>query len=229
MRDISGWGVRTLLAAIAFVATLWFFGWALSASLPVQRDVILVAVSTLLAVPIVWVARLFLDRRPTVQRAAWLSTAVHALLMALFGFAIIRAFHVGAHWHDVGLPVPRSIATPLFCLAGIFAAFTVVNLAIKGLGAPFAIALSRRLATGWLYARTRNPMVLATFVWLVAAAAWLQSVMFLAWTLLLALPAWIAFLKVYEERELEIRFGDAYRAYKATTPFMLPRFRRRRT
>jgi protein-S-isoprenylcysteine O-methyltransferase Ste14 len=72
-------------------------------------------------------------------------------------------------------------------------------------------------------------MVLATLAWLLAVGLWLQSALFLVWVLALAAPAWIVFLKGYEERELEIRFGDAYRAYRATTPFLWPRKPRRET
>jgi protein-S-isoprenylcysteine O-methyltransferase Ste14 len=100
---------------------------------------------------------------------------------------------------------------------------TVANLAIQGLGAPFAIALSRRLATNWLYARTRNPMVLATLAWFVAIGLLLQSTLFVVWVLLLVAPVEIVVLKVYEERELEIRFGQSYRDYKAKTSFLWPK------
>ena len=31
--------------------------------------------------------------------------------------------------------------------------------------------------------------------------------------------AWILFVRIYEERELEIRFGESYLRYKARTPF----------
>ena len=29
-------------------------------------------------------------------------------------------------------------------------------------------------------------------------------------------------VKIYEERELELRFGEAYRDYRAKTPFLVP-------
>jgi protein-S-isoprenylcysteine O-methyltransferase Ste14 len=35
-------------------------------------------------------------------------------------------------------------------------------------------------------------------------------------------PALLIFIKVYEERELEIRFGDPYLAYKERTPMLIP-------
>jgi protein-S-isoprenylcysteine O-methyltransferase Ste14 len=107
----------------------------------------------------------------------------------------------------------------------VFLLATVLNLAVRGLGAPFAIALSRRLATDWLYARTRNPMVLACLVFLVALSLRLRSFSLLAWTVLGAAPAWTAMLKIDEERELEIRFGQPYLDYKRRTPFLCPGLR----
>jgi protein-S-isoprenylcysteine O-methyltransferase Ste14 len=40
-------------------------------------------------------------------------------------------------------------------------------------------------------------------------------------------PAMIVFVHVYEERELEIRFGPSYEQYRAGTPMFLPRLRPR--
>ncbi|HOT97991.1 MAG TPA: methyltransferase [bacterium] len=87
---------------------------------------------------------------------------------------------------------------------------TVVNLAVKGLGAPFAVALSRKLAVDWLYAWTRNPMVFAVLCLGVSIGLWFQSLLFVFWVLILFAPALLFFVKVYEERGLEIRFGALY-------------------
>jgi hypothetical protein len=81
--------------------------------------------------------------------------------MLPLGSAIICAVRAGIAWPLWTLSVPRSVSDPLLWISGIFTAITVLNLAIRAWGAPFAIALSRRLATDWLYARVRNPMVLA--------------------------------------------------------------------
>ncbi len=87
---------------------------------------------------------------------------------------------------------------------------------------PFAIALSRRLALDWLYAWTRNPMVLGTLFALVSMGLMFRSLFLVLWALLVA-SALIFMLKVYEERELELRFGDSYLEYKRRTPFLWPR------
>lgn len=97
----------------------------------------------------------------------------------------------------------------------------VFNLALKGLGAPFAVALTRVVATEWLYAWTRNPMVLSAFAFLIGLGLWLKSSLFILWLLIVVSPAMFLFLRYYEERELEIRFREAYLAYKSQTPMFL--------
>jgi protein-S-isoprenylcysteine O-methyltransferase Ste14 len=126
-------------------------------------------------------------------------------------------------WRLWLIPIPGEVGLLLAIVTGAAAVLAVLNLALRGLGAPFAIALSRRLAIDWLYAWTRNPMVLATLAFLVALGIWLRSAGFVLWTLLLVSPALLFFVKVFEERELEIRFGVDYQAYKARTPMLIPR------
>jgi hypothetical protein len=66
-------------------------------------------------------------------------------------------------------------------------------------------------------------MVIAFLAFLVALGLWFQSGWFVLWVLLLVTPALLFFVKVFEERELEIRFGETYREYKAQTPMLIPR------
>jgi protein-S-isoprenylcysteine O-methyltransferase Ste14 len=111
----------------------------------------------------------------------------------------------------------------LVIITGAASLLTVVNLALKGFGAPFFIALSRKLAADWLYAWTRNPMVLAALAWFLSLGVWFQSTLFVLWVLIVFAPALLFFVKVYEERELESRFGVSYLEYKARTPMLFPR------
>jgi protein-S-isoprenylcysteine O-methyltransferase Ste14 len=50
-------------------------------------------------------------------------------------------------------------------------------------------------------------------------ALWLKSLHALLWTTVWLTLEWILFVRLYEERELEIRFGDSYLSYKAQTSF----------
>jgi protein-S-isoprenylcysteine O-methyltransferase Ste14 len=165
--------------------------------------------------------RWFLDRRPTPERARLLTIPIHYLEMILLGCALIVAFPV-THAHPiVRVPFPRALSWPAMQILAIAATLTVLNLAIGGLGLPFAAVLSRKLATSWLYRHSRNPMLLSCLLFFIVAAVWLQSLHAILWTILWLAPAWILYVRIYEERELEVRFGESYIRYKARTPFFL--------
>jgi protein-S-isoprenylcysteine O-methyltransferase Ste14 len=66
-------------------------------------------------------------------------------------------------------------------------------------------------------------MVLAGLALLLSLGIWFQSVLFVLWAFLLFTPALLAFVKVYEERELEFRFGSSYLEYRSRTPLLFPR------
>ena len=119
--------------------------------------------------------------------------------------------------------MPTDIGLVLVIITGGTSLLAVINLAVKGLGAPFAVALSRKLAVVWLYAWTRNPMVLAVLAFGISLGVWFQSALFVLWVLILFAPALLFLVKVYEERELEIRFGASYLEYKSRTPMLFPR------
>jgi protein-S-isoprenylcysteine O-methyltransferase Ste14 len=114
----------------------------------------------------------------------------------------------------------------LVMVSGAGAVLTVANLAIRGLGAPFAVKLSSRLATDYLYKWTRNPMVLCTLAWFLSLALWHASPGAVLWLAVSVFPGLIFFVKRYEERELEIRFGASYVDYRARTPFLWPGIKR---
>ena len=78
------------------------------------------------------------------------------------------------------------------------------------------------------YAWTRNPIILSALAFLIGLGLWLQSGIFLVWVLVVVSPALLIFPKIYEERELELRFGDAYLIYKDKTPMLSPRRPRNR-
>jgi protein-S-isoprenylcysteine O-methyltransferase Ste14 len=212
-----------ILRTAIFGSTVLYWLW-----LPEQRfnnvvEVLMIVGGVVLVVPVVWLGRVLLGRDPGPRRLAWVTTFVHFSLLSLLGTAIIRAVVTYRDWPGWIIPIPVEIGWLLTVVTGIAAAMTVLNLAIRGLGAPFAIALTRRLAADWMYAWTRNPMVLASLACLVSLGLYLRSALFVVWALALVTPAFLVFLKVYEERELELRFGKPYLEYKSRTPMLIPR------
>jgi len=163
--------------------------------------------------------RRLLDRGPTTERAAVVSLMVHFAEGILLGCGLIVAFRFTRAYPIIRIPFPKEISLLAIRIAGTLATLTVLNLAIGGLGLPFAAAQSRKVATHWLYSRCRNPMGFYGLLCIIAGAMWLQSLHALLWTILWLAPAWILFVRFYEERELEIRFGESYLQYKGRTPF----------
>ena len=206
-----------------FVLILFGWSWVLNQPFSSTVNLSIIVGGVLLVIPVVWLGRKMLDKKPTMSRAAWINTVVHYIVVILAGVAVIRAIKTHQDWSGCLLPVPTEIGLLLVIVTGGATLLTVINLALKGLGAPFAIALSRKLAVDWLYAWTRNPMVLAVLALGLSLGVWVQSVLFVLWVLILVAPALLVIVKVYEERELELRFGASYLEYKSKTPRFFPR------
>jgi protein-S-isoprenylcysteine O-methyltransferase Ste14 len=197
--------------------------WVVNQQFDRAQELLIAVGGVLVVFPVVWIGRRVLDTQPTIHHANWVTMVVHFTLMMLIGAAIVEAIRFGRTWPGWVIPLPADVGLILMVMTGAIVVLTMVNLALYGLGAPFAIAPSRRLATDWLYAWTRNPMVLSALAFLIAVGLWLRSISFVLWVLALVMPAMLVFLKVYEERELEVRFGASYLEYKAKTPMLWPR------
>ncbi len=215
-------------ARLAFVALMCLIFWqAAVARLPGAANLSVVVGGVLLTFPAVRLGRWILDRHPTPAGAAWTTLLVHGAIGITLVLPLIRAIASHREWAGWALPVPSAIGLALALLTGAALLLVVANLAVRGLGAPFAVALSRRLATDWSYAWTRNPMALAVLAFLLSLGIRFRSAPFVLWVVLLFAPALLFFVRGYEERELEIRFGEPYRRYRASTPFLWPSGRAR--
>jgi protein-S-isoprenylcysteine O-methyltransferase Ste14 len=212
------------LIKAALVVFIWFIWWlVLDAPLSNVVNLSIIVGGVLLTFPVVWLGRKILDQYQTIGGATWITMFVHFVLGFTFGVPIVRAVTTYQEWSGWVLPVPSKIGLVLVIITGAAFLLVVANLALKGLGAPFAIALSKKLAMDWFYAWTRNPMVLAALALLTSLGIWFQSALFVLWALIVFTPALLFFVKVYEERELEIRFGASYLEYKSKTPMLFPR------
>jgi protein-S-isoprenylcysteine O-methyltransferase Ste14 len=212
------------LFKLALVAVSCLVGWW-AATVPVSSamNLAIIVGGVLIVFPFTWLGRKVIDRHYTMSCVTWITTSEHCILAILFGVAIARAIITHRDWSGWLLPVPPAVGFLLFVITGAALLFVIINLALKGLGAPFYIAFSRKLAVDWLYAWTRNPMFLGILACLLSLGIWFQSVLFVLWALVVFAPAYVFFVRVYEERELEFRFGSSYLEYKSRTPMWLPR------
>jgi protein-S-isoprenylcysteine O-methyltransferase Ste14 len=214
--------VNPIFRFALFAVILLVFWLVLNASLSNVINLFFIVGGVLLTYPLVLLGRKILDRHQTIDHAVRITTFVHFGLGFTFGVPIVRAISTHQVWTGWVLPIPPVIGLVLVIITGAATLLTVVNLALKGFGAPFFIVLSSKLAADWLYARTRNPMVLAVLAFLLSLGIWFQSALFVLWVLILFAPAILFFVKVYEERELEFRFGASYLEYKSRTPMLFP-------
>ena len=89
-------------------------------------------------------------------------------------------------------------------------------------GTPVPFNPPKELIVSGAYLWVRNPMVTGIFTCLLGIGLMLHSLgMVLVWT-----PIYIVLhlieLKLVEEPELELRFGEAYKAYKRDVPMFIP-------
>jgi protein-S-isoprenylcysteine O-methyltransferase Ste14 len=92
----------------------------------------------------------------------------------------------------------------------------------KGNGAN-AFRLTDRVVETEIYQRIRNPMSLGYYLWALGLGFISDSMLVTLVVLLGFIPAHIFFLKFFEELELELRFGEAYKQYKQKVPFLIPK------
>jgi protein-S-isoprenylcysteine O-methyltransferase Ste14 len=209
------------ITLVVFIWIIWL--WVANQPLSNIMNLSIIVGGVLLTFPFVWLGRKILDRRQTIGHAVRTTTFVHFGLGFTFGVPIVRAVSTYHDWTGWVLPIPSVIGLVLVIITGTAFLLTVINLALKGFGAPFFIALSRKLAADWMYVWTRNPMALAGLFFFLSLGIWFQSALFVLWILIVFAPAYVFFAKVYEERELEIRFGASYLEYKSRTPMFFPR------
>jgi protein-S-isoprenylcysteine O-methyltransferase Ste14 len=159
---------------------------------------------------------------------------ITAVILGGIVFWIITPFFivVGSAFMDPWLSLPRflykwinTIIALVFMVAGwLFANWTVKVQFSLGRGTPIPLMATQKLVVERPYTYCRNPMTLGTMAFYLGIAIWTGSLS--ALILALIYPVGISiYIKLFEEKELEQRFGLEYLEYKQRTPFLIPRFR----
>jgi protein-S-isoprenylcysteine O-methyltransferase Ste14 len=147
------------IAGLVLTVACWL--WARDAERSPMWNLALIWCSPLLQYPITLLGRRMLNVDAGKQRVGLVSIFTHYVMMIALGVGIFPAIR-SVQQQPGALPIPQQLGQALVWLTGVATALTVLNLAIRSLGAPFAAKLSSRLATDWMYAWTRNPMLLCT-------------------------------------------------------------------
>jgi protein-S-isoprenylcysteine O-methyltransferase Ste14 len=89
-------------------------------------------------------------------------------------------------------------------------------------GTPVPIMATKKLLTNKPYSLCRNPMALGTILFYTGISVIARSYLSAGTTMVIALYL-IVMIKAFEEKEMALRFGEAYIRYKRETPFLIPR------
>jgi protein-S-isoprenylcysteine O-methyltransferase Ste14 len=120
------------------------------------------------------------------------------------------------------------LAGLVLLLPGVFfALWSIYAQMTRARGTPLPMLPTQDLLIDGPFKLCRNPMTLGTILMYLGVSLLVGSISSLLFVLILA-GLLLAYLKGLEEAELEARFGQAYRDYKASTPFIIPRISRHR-
>lgn len=158
---------------------------------------------------------------------------VNLAFTALQASAFWLVFIVGAPWLlrllEAGTVIPsfafpgqRAVGLVVLVVFGTLNLWSGATMAVVGRGTPFPAATARELVVRGPYRFVRNPMALGGLGAGAGVGIALGSTSTLAMCLAGAL-VWHAVARPMEERDLEERFGEPYRAYQRAVRCWWPR------
>jgi protein-S-isoprenylcysteine O-methyltransferase Ste14 len=174
---------------------------------------------------------IWLRMDPSKQHADQASRVMHFLFFAGLGTPFLIAMvYPGLTRLDALAGLEPLPARPIALMAGVLVAvpgvylLVVSNKLLRALGqGANAFRLTRHVVEQDVYRYTRNPMSLGYYLSILALSLLIGSTLLTVFVLAGVIPAHLFFLKFFEERELELRFGESYRQYKHEVPFLIPK------
>jgi protein-S-isoprenylcysteine O-methyltransferase Ste14 len=174
---------------------------------------------------------IWLRQNPSKENAERSSRTMHFLFfVGQVAPPIVAFFYPGISRLDelVGLnPLPMR---PVFLGIGILFAIpgfyfmAVTNKLLRAIGnGTNAFVLTKHVVNADIYKRTRNPMSLGFYLLAIALGLTTGSTFTTLAAVLCIIPSHLIFIKYFEEKELELRFGESYLEYKKNVPFLFPK------
>ncbi len=120
------------------------------------------------------------------------------------------------------------VGVVLIILGITFAWWSIGSQLFQANGTPIPVMATQRLLVRGVFKLCRNPMTLGTILAYLGISVIAGSISAIVVVLLFA-ALLVLYIKNIEEKELELRFGEEYLKYKASTPFLIPRiFKKKR-
>lgn len=148
---------------------------------------------------------------------------IWALALLVIPYAILEAFDA-LTVPSIGIwPVVGLILFASFSLLGLTSAYYMVR---DGAGTPLPLDQTNALVVSGPYRYVRNPMAIAGIGQGISIAIVFQSVPILIYSIL-GMLVWHLVVRPTEERNMDQRFGEAYRQYRRQVSCWIPRFGKR--
>ena len=116
----------------------------------------------------------------------------------------------------------------LIAIGLLYAFWSISDQLFLAQGTPIPVMATQKLLVTGPFKQCRNPMTFGTLALYLGISITARSITAIGLVIVLAVLL-ILYLKLLEEKELEMRFGEAFSTYKQQTPFLIPRFWRKDT
>ena len=110
----------------------------------------------------------------------------------------------------------------LILLGLVYALWSIFDQLLLARGTPLPIMATKKLLISGPFKHCRNPMSFGTLLLYFGISIFIGSISAIGMVLIFLIML-VTYIKKIEERELELRFGEDYLAYKKETPFIIPR------
>ncbi len=107
-----------------------------------------------------------------------------------------------------------------FLIAIALMTWALLELWFKGNGTPAPITPTHRLVTTGPYKWSRNPIELGTNIYFLSLGIFFDALITGFFCMFFGLVLGTAYIKLIEEKEMVVRFGEAYKKYLQSVPFM---------
>jgi protein-S-isoprenylcysteine O-methyltransferase Ste14 len=152
----------------------------------------------------------------------WIRTTIILPINVLIFIPAILLYVTGYRW--VVVPSGLYVVGGILFVFGLFlAGWTMRLFAVKGRGTAAPWNPPKKLVVSGPYKYVRNPMITSVLAMLLAESLLLGSFWIFGWFVLFFVGNTIYF-PMFEEKNLEKRFGESYRKYKRHVPRWIPRW-----
>lgn len=163
--------------------------------------------------------------RPASRTRNLAKTALQVGLIWTTALYVVPQFIISLERRAAAIPVFEPSPTAgwlLFVLASSLGLWSAWTMAWHGEGTPLPLDTARQLVIRGPYLWIRNPMAVAGLAQGAAVGLMVGSYGVLLYTLA-GIAVWQFLARPLEERDLVLRFGEAYQAYRDSVPCWRPR------